>query len=111
MGRKQLILVYAIFLFMMVWGFDLLTTIKYGEPYDVTAFWNIFNLCALFYAGSTLLLVRAAGIKFYRTRRYGLLLLGLLGTLIYFMGRCAIFSSNLFCQSSLKHKTIPRTFH
>lgn len=85
MGRKQLILVYAIFLFMMVWGFDLLTTIKYGEPYDVTAFWNIFNLCALFYAGSTLLLVRAAGIKFYRTRRYALLLLGLLGTLIYFM--------------------------
>lgn len=85
MGRKQLILVYAIFLFMMVWGFDLLTTIKYGESYDITAFWSVFSLSALFYAGSTLLLVRFVCIKFYRTRRYGLLLLGLLGTLMYFM--------------------------
>lgn len=69
----------------MVWGFDLLTAIKYGESFSITAFWDIFRLCALFYAGSTLLLVRAVCIKFYRTRRYGLVLTGLLGALIYFM--------------------------
>lgn len=71
---------------MMVWGFDLLTTLKYGEPYSVSAFWDIFNLCALVYAGTTLLLVRAICKKYYRTRRYGMLLPGLLGALVYFMG-------------------------
>jgi two-component system LytT family sensor kinase len=85
MSRKQLILVYVIFLFMMVWGFDLITSLKYGENFSVSAFWNIFSLCALFYAGSTLLLVRAICKKLYRTRRYGWLVLALLGAVVYFI--------------------------
>lgn len=84
MNRKQRLLVYALTIFMLVWGFDLISILKNGHPADWDEAFNIFNICQIIYVTSTLLLTRWVGNRFFTSRRYSAFWVGMLAVVVLF---------------------------
>ncbi|RYZ31127.1 MAG: histidine kinase [Chitinophagaceae bacterium] len=87
MTKKQLAAVYGILIFMMVWGFDLLATLKYNEPITLTNAFSVFKITQIIYSLSTLLLTRFIFKKFFLSKQYWLLLASLFGVLVFFIAQ------------------------
>ncbi|MFT3677813.1 MAG: histidine kinase [Chitinophagaceae bacterium] len=84
MNRKQRLLIYVLTIFMLVWGFDLITLLKNGHAIDWEEAFNIFNICQIVYVTSTLLLTRWVGNRFFSSRRYTAFWLGMAVVVILF---------------------------
>jgi two-component system, LytTR family, sensor kinase len=85
MTRKRLIATYAILIFIMVWGFDLLNAIKYHMPITAKESFSPLNFSQAIYAVATLLLTRVVFRQFYLKKKYGLLVLGIIGLFVFFI--------------------------
>lgn len=84
MNRKQRLLVYALAIFMLVWGFDLISILKNGRAVDWNEAFNIFNICQIVYVTSTLLLTRWVGNRFFSSRRYSAFWVGMIVVVVLF---------------------------
>lgn len=84
MNWKQRLFVYALTVFMLIWGFDLITLLKNGRAIDWGEAFNIFNICQIVYVTSTLLLTRWVGNRFFSSRRYGAFWCGMIAVVILF---------------------------
>ncbi|RYY93654.1 MAG: histidine kinase [Chitinophagaceae bacterium] len=78
MTRKQLTWTYALLLFLMVWGLDLVATIKYSRPLRLIDVFGVFSLSQLAYGLGTLLATRFVFRRFFNSGRYGAWVLALL---------------------------------
>jgi two-component system, LytTR family, sensor kinase len=85
MTRKQLLIAYAAIIFMMVFGFDLINAIKFREPVHVSDVFTLLNLSQIIYAGVTLLLTRWVFQKYYVSKKYLALAVGIVGLLVFFI--------------------------
>ncbi len=86
MTKKQLVAVYAVVVFMMVWGFDLINALKFNEPITVSRAFRVFAITQMIYSLTTLVLTRAVFRKYFPSRRYWHLLVSLAGVLVLFIG-------------------------
>ncbi|WP_345257189.1 sensor histidine kinase [Flaviaesturariibacter amylovorans] len=78
MTRKQLTWTYAALLFLLIWGLDVLTLLKYKRGLRLADVLGLFHLSQLVYILATLLLTRLVLRRWYTTGRYVLLAAGLL---------------------------------
>ncbi|HEX8315857.1 MAG TPA: hypothetical protein VF609_12740, partial [Flavisolibacter sp.] len=58
MTTKQLVVVYVIVIFMMVWGLDLIAIIKLNRPITFPRVLSVFTVSQIIYVTTTLLLTR-----------------------------------------------------
>lgn len=85
MTRKQLIVVYAVVIFMMVWGLDLIALVKLKQSVSLRRALSLFTISQLVYTTATLLLTRYFFQKYYLTKRYTLLATSIAGTVLFFI--------------------------
>ncbi|RYZ56510.1 MAG: histidine kinase [Chitinophagaceae bacterium] len=85
MTKKQLAAVYGVVVFMMVWGFDLLSALKFNEPITLAKVLRVFALTQVIYSIATLLLTRALFRTYFLSKQYWRLLAGMAGMLVFFI--------------------------
>jgi two-component system, LytTR family, sensor kinase len=85
MTRKQLVVVYAIVIFMMVWGLDLIAIIKVKRPIALRDVLNVFTVSQIIYITTTLLLTRFFFKKYFLAKRYDLLAISGIGLMLFFI--------------------------
>lgn len=85
MAKRQLIIVYAVVIFMMVWGLDIINLIKVNRAISVDDIIQPFALSQIIYVTTTLLLTRWIFKKFYASNRYGMLAISLLSLAAFFI--------------------------
>ena len=85
MTKKQLVVVYAVVVFMMVWGIDLINLLKFGRSFSWQSAFSVFTASQLIYITATLLLTRWVFGRFNLSRKYGWLLGGVAGLVLCFM--------------------------
>ena len=85
MTKKQLFAVYAVVIFMMVWGLDLIAIVKLNQPIRLQDVLTVFTVSQIIYITTTLLLTRVLFRKYFLTKRYGLLAGSLLGLMLFFI--------------------------
>jgi len=87
MTKKQLIAVYGVLIIMMVWGFDLLSALKYKEPITLSNALSVFKITQFVYSLSMLLLTRFVFRKYFSSKRLGLLMASIFGLLVFFIAQ------------------------
>jgi hypothetical protein len=85
MTRKQLVVVYAIVIFMMVWGLDLIAIIKLNRPITLPGVLSVFTVSQIIYVTTTLLLTRFLFRKYFLAKRYALLTASVIGLMLFFI--------------------------
>lgn len=85
MRRKNLVIAYVLFTFIMVWGFDLLNAVKFHTPVTVENVFHPLNFSQVLYALATLLLTRYVFHRFYLKKKYGWLVIGMIGLFVFFI--------------------------
>ena len=85
MTRKQLALVYGIILFLMVWGVDLLYLLRVRKPIDWSQAFSVFTATQLIYISITFMLTRKLFQAYFSTRRYILLVSGIMALFASFI--------------------------
>lgn len=85
MSTRSLFLMYGAALFIIVWGLDLVSAVKFGSSSIKATLLNPFAITQLIYTGSTLLIGRIIFKKFYATRNYFRLIIGLLLLIAFFI--------------------------
>jgi sensor histidine kinase YesM len=85
MTKKQLAWVYLVVVLIMVWGLDLIATIKFGRAITLSNLVNIFHITQVIYLTSTLLLTKVLLKKYYLTKKYTLLAFGIVALLLFFI--------------------------
>jgi two-component system LytT family sensor kinase len=85
MRRSQLIATYAILIFIMVWGFDLINAVKYNTPVTTRGLFSLYNFSQITYALATLLLTRWVFRRLYLTKKYALLAISVIGLFVFFI--------------------------
>lgn len=70
MTRKQRFILYASILFMLVWGLDLIVSIRDGRPVTFRTTFTPFHFSQLAYSAITMALLHRAGQRFFATKRY-----------------------------------------
>jgi len=85
MTKKQLAAVYAILIFMMVWGLDLIAIIKLKRPITLHDVLNVFTVSQLIYITTTLLLTRVLFKRYFLAKRYVTLAVSVTGLMFLFI--------------------------
>lgn len=85
MTRKQLWFAYAIVCFLLIWGLDLVNSLKFNGTIAWREAISPFNASQLIYILTTFWLTSVIFRKFYRARKFGLLTLSLLGLIVVFI--------------------------
>ncbi|HEX8314160.1 MAG TPA: sensor histidine kinase [Flavisolibacter sp.] len=85
MTRKQLVVVYAIVIFMMVWGLDLIAIIKLNRPITLPGVLSVFTVSQIIYVTTTLLLTRFLFKKYFLAKRYASLTASVIGLMLFFI--------------------------
>lgn len=85
MTRKQLWFVYGITCFLLIWGLELVNSLKFKGSIAWDESINLFNVSQLLYICGTLLLTREIFRKYYTVKKYGLLILSIFGMILAFI--------------------------
>src|SRR6478736_1012237 len=85
MSRKQLWFAYAVVCFLLIWGLDLVNSIKFEGSIAWNEVISPFHASQLIYAISTFWLTRLVFQKFYRTKKFAALALSILGLILAFI--------------------------
>ncbi len=85
MNKKQLWILYAVIIFMMVWGFDLLNAVKFNNKINWSRVFTVFAVTQTFFVLTTMLLTRLVFSRYYTRKQYGKLSLAVAGLMVYFI--------------------------
>jgi len=86
MSTRSLFLMYGAALFIIVWGLDLVSAVKYGSSSVKATLLNPFALTEFIYTGVTLLISRIIFKRFYATHKYIRMVIALLLLIVFFIG-------------------------
>lgn len=85
MSRKQLWIIYGVLCFFLVWGWDIIDSLKFYGKINWEKAVNPFNAPQLLYIIVTLLLTRFVLKKYYPAKKYGQLFIALLAVIATFI--------------------------
>ncbi|HEY0042871.1 MAG TPA: histidine kinase [Flavisolibacter sp.] len=85
MTKKQLAAIYAVVIFMMVWGLDLIAIFKFKRAVSIHDFVTVFTVSQIIYVTATLVLTRVLFRKYFLTKRYTMLAAGIVGLIAFFI--------------------------
>jgi two-component system, LytTR family, sensor kinase len=84
MTRKQRLIVYAVILFILVWGLDLIVAIRDGLPITLRNTFSPFHFSQLIYSAITMTVLYWCGRFFFSTRKYILFCLSIIPVILVF---------------------------
>ncbi len=85
MNKKQLWIIYGVLCFLLIWGWDLIDTLKFKGYVDWKQVLSPFNISQFLYMGGTFWLTRYLFKKYYPAKKYGKVLLSIVGLFLFFI--------------------------
>jgi len=82
MTKRQRILSYCLTLFIMIWGADIINTVKLNREINLSEAFNIFNISQLVYAGVTMALMHYICKRYFLSKKHLHFALAIVGLII-----------------------------
>ncbi len=83
MTKRQRILSYCFTLFIMIWGPDIINTVKLNQKIHLSEALNIFNISQLIYAGATMALMHYICNRYFLSKKYLRFALAIAGLILF----------------------------
>ena len=77
MTKKQRLILYATILFLLVWGIDLMVSLRDGIPITLRSTFTPFHFSQLIYSSITMGLIYQVGKRFFARKQYVSFCIGL----------------------------------